>query len=285
MIVRDTDARFVIDPVSGEITNNSEKDSITQGSHNSEVFTFELPRDIGHDMMNCNLVEVHYINIKAKDKTQTSEGIYKVNDLQVCPEDDRKVILSWTIDGSATVHQGTLSFSIHFKCISDDGKCLYRWPTKTFNKMGVTSCVDTTDAVMEENQDIIAEWEARISALEENGGGGGGGAATPYFVDVQYSEEGCYINDFSWGDLHAEIGSERMIVCRVESREDVFHLPMTNVNDYEERVVFSADIGYDHHEVEVLQDGTVVYTVEDRTGDISAALDHIIAIQEELIGR
>lgn len=171
MIVRDTDVRFSIDPVSGEITNNSEKDTITQGSHNSEVFTFEMPRDIGHDMMNCNLIEVHYLNIKAKDKTERSEGIYKVNDLQVCPEDDKKVILSWTIDGSATVHHGTLSFSIHFKCISDDGKCLYRWPTKTFSKIGITSCVDTTDAVIEDNQDIIAEWEARISALEQNGVG------------------------------------------------------------------------------------------------------------------
>lgn len=111
-----------------------------------------------------------------------------------------------------------------------------------------------------------------------------GGAATPYFVDVQHSDEGYYINDFSWGDLRAEIANDRMIVCRTESQDDVFYLPMTNVNDYEEWVMFSADIGYNHHEVMVWIDGMVEYTVEDRTGDISTALDHIIEIQEELIG-
>lgn len=270
MIVRDTDARFVIDPVSGEITNNSEKDSITQGSHNSEVFTFEMPRDIGHDMMNCNLIEVHYINIKAKDKTQTSEGIYKVKDLQVCPEDDKKVILSWTIDGSATVHQGTLSFSIHFKCRSDDGKCLYRWPTKTFNKMGVTSCVDTTDAVMEENQDIIAEWEARISALEQNGGGGSGGADS---LIVTY--EGDQASHKS-GQIRSHVESGGCVYLTVEG---ILYISLDDV-DYDCAVfIDSQGINYI-----IDMEGRISTYQNTDMGDISAALDHIIEIQEELIG-
>ena len=192
MNVIDTDARFLIDPVSGEITNKSEKDTITQGSHNSEVFTFEIPRHIGHDILECNLVEVHYLNIKSKDKTQRSEGLYKVNDLRVCPEDDTKAILSWTIAGAGTVYQGTLSFSIHFKRIDSDGKCLYRWPTKTYSKITVTSSVDTSEAVMEDNQDIIAELEARISALEQ--GSGGGTVKTVNGVRHEYNVVGGQIN-------------------------------------------------------------------------------------------
>lgn len=282
MIVRDTDARFVIDPVSGEITNNSEKDTITQGSHNSEVFTFEMPRDIGHDMMNCNLVEVHYINIKAKDKTQTSEGIYKVNDLKVCPEDDKKVILSWTIDGSATVHQGTLSFSIHFKCISDDGKCLYRWPTKTFNKMGVTSCVDTTDAVMEENQDIIAEWEARISALEQSGGGGSGGADS---LIVTY--EGDQASHTS-GEIFDHVSNVR---GPVQLQYNDMYYQLLRADDSVAWFGYINDEGYatvvcvNGNEIEEYHFDYVPASYFDEViGDISTALDHIIEIQEELIG-
>lgn len=279
MIVRDTDVRFSIDPVSGEITNNSEKDTITQGSHNSEVFTFEMPRDIGHDMMNCNLIEVHYLNIKAKDKTERSEGIYKVNDLQVCPEDDKKVILSWTIDGSATVHHGTLSFSIHFKCISDDGKCLYRWPTKTFSKIGITSCVDTTDAVIEDNQDIIAEWEARISALEQSGGGGGGGANV---MRVIINDDGVANNTAN--DIYEHIQGGGVAVLDTGGC-------FINVSIATDARAIFAEIQDDfvHYAHIIEPDGSyeaveMAHAKQEDIGNISAALDTIIAMQEELIG-
>lgn len=283
MIVRDTDVRFSIDPVSGEITNNSEKDTITQGSHNSEVFTFEMPRNIGHDMLECNLVEVHYLNIKAKDKTQRSEGIYKVNDLQVCPEDDTKVILSWLIDGSSTVHHGTLSFSIHFKCISKDGKCLYRWPTKTFSKIAVTSCVDTTDAVMEDNQDIIAEWEARITALEQNGCGSGG---VPAMIVVahdegtaNYTATEIYEHVLSGGNVYIRsldlliplyTCTESISVFRIERDDEVVGASVDEngaVTNAAKKIITESDLADFRSDV----------------GNISTALDHIIALQEELI--
>ena len=59
--VIDTDKHFVIDPVTREITNNSEKLSLMQNDHNSETYTFEIPRNIdGHEMALCNVVEIHY---------------------------------------------------------------------------------------------------------------------------------------------------------------------------------------------------------------------------------
>ena len=119
---------------------------------------------------------------------------------------------------------------------------------------------------------------------ERIGGTGGGGAATPYYVDVYFVENEPYTNDFSWHDLRNEISNNRMILCRVTRTDDMLYLPLTHVDDYDESVTFSADIGYEHHRVQILIDGSVIYTVEDRIGDISAALDHIIEIQEELIG-
>ena len=75
--VYDSDNKFIIDGISRVIKNNSvSKTTVMQFDHNSERFGFELPRYIeGHDMMDCNRVEVHYLNIEASTKQQ-NEGIY-----------------------------------------------------------------------------------------------------------------------------------------------------------------------------------------------------------------
>ena len=59
--VYDSDAHFSINPITKVIKNeSSKKTTLVQGDHNSERFSFDIPRFIeGHDMMNCNLVEVH----------------------------------------------------------------------------------------------------------------------------------------------------------------------------------------------------------------------------------
>ena len=62
--VYDSDAHFSINPITKVIKNeSSKKTTLVQGDHNSERFSFDIPRHIeGHDMMQCNLVEVHYDN-------------------------------------------------------------------------------------------------------------------------------------------------------------------------------------------------------------------------------
>ena len=71
----DTDSRFVIDIVTGKIENHSDKESLRQYSHNSERFSFEMPRHVeGHDMTNCTKVTVNYL---AAD----IPGEYEVDDL------------------------------------------------------------------------------------------------------------------------------------------------------------------------------------------------------------
>jgi hypothetical protein len=65
--VLDTDTRFSVDVVSRQIRNASSKKTILiQHDHNSERFTFELPRYIeGHDMSLCNKAEARYLNISS----------------------------------------------------------------------------------------------------------------------------------------------------------------------------------------------------------------------------
>ena len=80
--VYDTDLHLLIDPITREITNESGKTVIMQYDHNSERFTFEIPRYVdGHDMSLCNVVEFHYINTDANDKTIQNADVYQVDDL------------------------------------------------------------------------------------------------------------------------------------------------------------------------------------------------------------
>ena len=109
--VYDTDRQFSIDIVSRTIKNNStSKTTLMQYDHNSERFSFEMPRYIeGHDMLECDGVEVHYVN-------GANGGIYKVQDLQVHQDDETKVVCSWLISQNATKIVGTLDFLLRFYC-------------------------------------------------------------------------------------------------------------------------------------------------------------------------
>lgn len=289
MNVIDTDARFVIDPVSGEITNQSLKETIARGSHNSEVFTFEIPRNIGHDPVECNLIEIHYLNINARNKTETSEGIYKVNDIH--EEDDETATFTWTIDGSATVYAGTLSFSIHFKCIDSEGKCLYRLPIKTYSKITVTDAIDNSGVVMEDNKDIIAEWEARISALEQNGGGGG--ADKVLLVKVEYdSETTAYSTSHTSGQIYDHVYGGGTVNLSFEHTgvERFFYLVSLEKSCATFNLIDDeySEGGYCVYTVSIWDNKVSFYHnpigSSEQIGDISTALDHIIELQEELIG-
>ena len=162
--VYDTDLHFTIDTTTRALIAQMKKLTLVQGSHNSERFTFDFPRMVeGHDLSQCDLVEVHFLNIDAVTK-ETSPGTYGVDDVQVCEEDDQKITFSWLIDGRATKFGGTLSFSIHFKCMGE-GKLLYRWPTAIFSGILISDGIDHGEAVMEDYTDIVAAW---MSGIEQS---------------------------------------------------------------------------------------------------------------------
>ena len=65
--VIDADKHYIIDPITRAVTNaTSKKNTLIQNDHNSERFTFEIPKLVdGHDMTLCNSVQIHYINIES----------------------------------------------------------------------------------------------------------------------------------------------------------------------------------------------------------------------------
>lgn len=129
--VYDTDNHFKINGITRAITDvSNSKTAVVQYDHNSERFTFELPRFIeGHDMMKCNEVQVHW-------KNGTASGVYVVTDFQVSPENAEVVVCSWLISKSATQFAGTLEFLLRFACITEF-KPDYVWNTAIYTRINV----------------------------------------------------------------------------------------------------------------------------------------------------
>ena len=136
--VYDVDSHYRIDPTSRKIVNESSgKSNLMQYDHNSERFTFDVPKEIeGHNMMDCNVVEIHYLNIDSVTG-EVTKGIYAVEDMQLSPEDDNVVIFSWLISANATQRVGLLNFLVRFACVADDGTVEYAWHTDTYKKISI----------------------------------------------------------------------------------------------------------------------------------------------------
>lgn len=147
-ILYDSDPHFKIDPISRKITNESStKTTLIQHDHNSERFTFEVPRYVeGHDLSLCNVVEIHYLNVEANTKN-VKAGIYTVEDLQIKADDETTVVCSWLVSHNATQFVGQLQFLVRFSCASEDtGKIEYVWNTAIYSSITISAGIYNTDA-------------------------------------------------------------------------------------------------------------------------------------------
>ena len=143
--VYDTDYHFPIDPITRTIKNMCGKVVLVQHDHNSERFTFEIPRYIdGHDMSLCNQTEIHYNNTS---NGQTNRGVYAVSDLQVDPEDNDYVICSWLIPNNATQLVGRLAFVIRFACVSENAVVEYVWNTLPYSEVTIATSIYNSDLI------------------------------------------------------------------------------------------------------------------------------------------
>lgn len=163
--VYDSDTHFSINPITRAIKNeSSRKTLLIQGDHNSERFTFELPRYIeGHDMFLCNPVEVHYLNINASGKEQRS-GVYTVDDLLFAADDNETVVCSWLISSNATQLAGSLHFLLKFRCV-EGNTTTYTWHTDVYKNIRVAEGIHAGETLEADYVDIIEQWKR--SAIQE----------------------------------------------------------------------------------------------------------------------
>ena len=161
--VTDSDARFTINPITRQIRNDSSrKTTLIQYDHNSERFTFELPRYVeGHDMSLCTKVEVHYFNIDPKTKEERS-GVYTAEDFCICPDNEDVVLFSWLVSQNGTKLAGILKFFIRYKCEDENKVVRYSWNTAFFTGISVGESGDAGEAFETEYIDIIEQWQAKV---------------------------------------------------------------------------------------------------------------------------
>lgn len=159
--VHDSDARFIIDPVTRTIKNESKKKLVLiQGDHNSEIYSFRCPRYVeSHDMSLCNEVEVHFFNYDTHTN-KVNSGIYDVEDLRI-GEDENAVEFSWCISGNGTQLHGRLEFLIRFKC-KKDGIVTYAWNTSFFTEANIGKGSNADSLFEKEYVDIIEQWKSSV---------------------------------------------------------------------------------------------------------------------------
>lgn len=295
--VRDQDTHYRINPVTMEIEDNgSGKNELNLGDHNSEIYTFELPRVIeGHDMTLCNLVQVHFINIGTTDK---SKDVYTIIDMEPAADDADTLVFSWPVSGSATMYSGNLNYRIKFACLDESGNYTYRKWTDIYKGITVGDGFDNGEGLEYTYSDILAQWEARLDALEQNGGGGGGTGI--FYVDLETdSSLGYAIVQTEYDAIVDAYNNDKLLVCRIKTDNEVYFGRLCVYYVYDDRCYFT--FKFDGYEYCVTDSGVATLdpselerevedlssTVEDLSitvGNISTALDHIIEIQEELIG-
>lgn len=161
--VTDTDTYFIIDPNTRQIENtNRNKTVIMQYDHNSERFTFQLPRYIdGHDMLQCNSVIVNFDNIEA-ETDNTYSDICDMSAIKIDPAHNDRVITSWLITRNATQLAGALNFSIEFKCTDSEGNIVYEWGTDTYDRIEVKPRSKNDAGAIVEHEDILEQWRVKI---------------------------------------------------------------------------------------------------------------------------
>lgn len=148
--IYDSDPHFSISPITRLIKNeSSRKTTLIQNDHNSERFSFSMERFVeGHDMTECNRVEIHFVN-------GTNKDIYTVDDLRISPEDENTVVFTWLLEKTATRYEGKLEFAVCFACVLADETVDYAWNTAICDSITIKRGMNNTAAIVDDNPDMF----------------------------------------------------------------------------------------------------------------------------------
>lgn len=164
--VTDQDLHFLIDPKNDmAITCEGKVKALKRGDHNSEVYSFSMPRIIeGHDMSLCNKVEIHYNNIHKDTSTrETTENRSFAEAEGFGPARDGADTVTWTWKptGDATQLEGKLAFCVRFACM--EGEIItYQKFSGIFEAIPVGDTIHNTEAVAREYADVLEAWRQEI---------------------------------------------------------------------------------------------------------------------------
>lgn len=161
-VVPDSDTYFLINPYTREIENTTyNKTVLMRGDHNSERFTFEIPRYVdGHDMSLCNRVIVHFDNVGESIYDVYSDIAY-MTDLRINPDNPETVISSWLIRREATQIVGILSFSLQYQCVEGE-EITYEWNTDSYDEIEIRKSKNNGEGAIIQYTNVLEEWRSRL---------------------------------------------------------------------------------------------------------------------------
>lgn len=197
--IKDADVHFVVNADSRKIVKqNNTKVYLMQYDHNSEEFTFDVPRYIEtHDMSECDVIQVHYENTStgtSASMRKTYRGV-KVIDQSKVEVDEDIISFGWLVPENATTFAGTLKFQLKFICYdSEDGTTEgYKWHSDVNEDIGIKSGLGyaesdfdpTTTATLQslEIVEIEGGLEIILDGMHYALYSGGGGTVIPTDVE------------------------------------------------------------------------------------------------------
>lgn len=199
-----SDSHFIVDPNTRRIVydTSSGKTKLMQYDHNSERFTFEVPRYIeNHDMSKCDVIQVHYTNSSvgtSASARKSYRGVHEIDDVTLESEDADVITFSWLVPDTATMFAGPLKFQLKFICHEKEDEDIdgYKWHSEVNSDMTVTaglayaeSEIDPATTATLQSLEIV-EIDGGVDIILDgvhhrlyNGEGGGGQLPAPGLVD------------------------------------------------------------------------------------------------------
>lgn len=152
----DTETHFKIDPATRSITNASNSNNIlVQNDHNSERFTFDMPRYVdGHDMLESTVVRIHYRNVSSNGLSRNND-VYSPDDVDLLEDDENTIAFTWLLSSATTQYIGNLHFSIEFLCV-DGEKVEYAWNTGVYKEITIIESIHNTEEAAAEINDALS---------------------------------------------------------------------------------------------------------------------------------
>lgn len=155
---------------------------------------FQMPKQYGEvDLSEFN-IRINFLN------ANNSGDVYAVTDKAVSGDN---ITFSWLVGRNALAYRGSIRFIVCLKKTDAEGAVQQEFNT-TIAQLTVLEGLETTEAVVAENPDIIEQILARLDELEENGGGGGTPGKDGREIELQNSGTAIqwrYVGDNVWTDL------------------------------------------------------------------------------------
>ena len=155
---------------------------------------FQMPKQYGEvDLSEFN-IRINFLN------ANNSGDVYAVTDKAVSGDN---ITFSWLVGRNALAYRGNIRFIVCLKKTDAEGVVQQEFNT-TVATLSVLEGLETTEAVVAENPDIIEQILTRLDELEENGGGGGTPGKDGREIELQNSGTAIqwrYVGDDAWTDL------------------------------------------------------------------------------------